>query len=130
MTSTDTRSVSVEDYRREQAEAMSEKALQQHIVDAARKLGYLVYHTFDSRRSEPGYPDLTMVHPQQKRIIFAELKREGKHPTDAQYRWLFGIAVIAHDETPIRAYIWRPSDWLSGEIERALTGDSESEESK
>lgn len=40
--------------------AMTEGELQQAIIDLARVLGLLIYHPYDSRRSEPGYPDLTI----------------------------------------------------------------------
>ena len=47
----------------------------------------LVYHTYSSKRSAPGFPDLAgfpdlvLVHPQSGRTIFAELKKEGSYPT-------------------------------------------------
>ena len=51
---------------------MTEAQLQDAIVQMARVLGWLVYHTFDSRRSAAGFPDLVMVR--NGRLIFAELK--------------------------------------------------------
>jgi hypothetical protein len=51
---------------------MTEKQLQGAVVELAKRLGYLVYHTFDSRRSNPGWPDLVLCKP--PRLIFAELK--------------------------------------------------------
>lgn len=41
--------------------AMTEKALQDAIIQAARALNYLVYHATDSRKNEPGFPDLIIV---------------------------------------------------------------------
>src|SRR5690606_40011108 len=38
------------------AAAMSEAQLLATILQACRKLGLLCYHTYDSRRSEPGFP--------------------------------------------------------------------------
>ena len=43
------------------------------VVDLARTLGWRVYHTYDSRRSQPGFPDLVLV---RERILFLELKSE------------------------------------------------------
>jgi hypothetical protein len=40
---------------------MTEKQLQQLIIGACRWAGLLVYHTFDSRRSASGFPDLVIV---------------------------------------------------------------------
>lgn len=53
---------------------MTERELQNNVVAMARVLGWMPYHPFDSRRSVPGYPDLTMIHPDSGRLIFAELK--------------------------------------------------------
>jgi hypothetical protein len=55
-------------------EAMTERQLQDCIVQAARVLGYLVHHQPDSRRSEPGYPDLTIVHPETGALLVIECK--------------------------------------------------------
>ena len=40
---------------------ISEADLQQTIIEAARAHGYLVYHASNSRRSEPGFPDLVIA---------------------------------------------------------------------
>ena len=56
---------------------ISEAQLTQTIIEMGRALGFLVYHTGDSRRSEPGVPDLLMVSqpPMRPRVIFMELKK-------------------------------------------------------
>ena len=40
---------------------MTETELQDLVLKAAEWQGWLVYHTHDSRRSSPGFPDLAMV---------------------------------------------------------------------
>ena len=40
---------------------MTEAQFQEAVVQLARLTGWLVYHTFDSRRSQAGYPDLTLL---------------------------------------------------------------------
>jgi hypothetical protein len=82
----------------------SEKAFMADVVTLARQLGWLVYHTHDSRRSEPGYPDLTMVRG--GRVVVAELKAEKGKPTEAQAKWL-----AAFREARVPAFVWRPADW-------------------
>ena len=49
--------------RRGQAPPISEKAWQMAVVRLLKQHGYpLIYHTFDSRRSPSGFPDLIAVH--------------------------------------------------------------------
>ncbi|MBD8019374.1 VRR-NUC domain-containing protein [Brevibacterium gallinarum] len=103
-----------EEYRRLQAEAMSEKQFQNHVVALAHRLGWLVYHTFDSRRSAPGFPDLVMV---RDRVIFRELKASNGVVTPAQQTWLRALQVAGID-----AGVWKPANLLSGVIERELRG--------
>ncbi len=95
---------------------MTERQLQAAIVDTARLLGWRAYHTHDSRRSEPGYPDLTLVRG--RRLIFAELKTAKGRVAPGQQTWLDELS-NARAET----YLWRPDDWTSGEVERVLRGD-------
>jgi hypothetical protein len=91
---------------------VSEKEFQQTVLELAAYLGWHCFHVFDSRRSPAGFPDLVMVRG--RRVIFAELKREGEKPTEEQQRWLEALAATDAVET----YLWRPSDWP--EIEQAL----------
>ena len=111
------------DYLRAQARAMSEDELQSLISGPksgmALQLGYLCYHTRDSRRSNPGFPDLCMVG--NKRLIFAELKSETGKVTLEQQDWLNRLDVIERKtKGVVVARLWRPSDWLDGTIEEAL----------
>lgn len=46
------------------------------------------YHTHDSRRSTAGYPDWTMVHTRQRRVLFLELKGWAGEATQEQLDWL------------------------------------------
>lgn len=51
---------------------LSEKRFLQQVIDYARATGWLASHSFDSRHSESGLPDLTMVRA--PRLVYAELK--------------------------------------------------------
>lgn len=84
--------------------AITESELQGFVTTLARLHGWLAYHTHDSRRSEAGFPDLTMVRG--NRIIFAELKSEKGRVTPAQQKWLDAISASSGAES----YVWRPSD--------------------
>ena len=67
--------------------------------------GWLCYHTHDSRRSEPGFPDIVMVRPPS--VLFAELKTDTGRVTPAQRMWLEALGRCPG----IEAYVWRPSDF-------------------
>jgi hypothetical protein len=88
---------------------MSEADLQASIRDIAEALGYRVYHTHDSRRSDAGFPDLVMVRGE--RLVFRELKRAGKHPTEPQRAWIRDLEATGADVD-----VWRPDDLLSGRV--------------
>ena len=100
---------------------MTERELQNNVVAMARALGWMPYHTFDSRRSEPGYPDLTLVHRDMGRVLWAELKTMKGRVSPAQMDWLSALYDVALDRG-LEVYTWRPDDWLSGSIERVLRG--------
>jgi VRR-NUC domain-containing protein len=93
---------------------MLEADLQSQVLQTARILGCLSYHTHDSRRSTSGFPDLVIVHPGTGGLLFAELKRDGQDPTVPQRRWLDALGV-RHI-----AVVWRPADLRSGLIARQL----------
>lgn len=63
---------------------MTEKQFQSIVVHYAKNRGWKVYHTYDSRRSEPGFPDLVLV---RDRVLFRELKTENGRLTQAQKDW-------------------------------------------
>lgn len=76
---------------------MSEKELQSTLVQAASLTGWLVYHTHDSRRSAPGFPDLVLVHAVRGEIAFIECKAEKGRLTEDQQRWLAALESVAED---------------------------------
>lgn len=103
--------------------AMKEGDLQKNVIKMARLLGWNVYHTFDSRKSEPGFPDLCMMHHELKRIIFAELKTEKGKVTEAQEAWLNQLYDVAQESNNVvQVKLWRPHQWATGAIDRALKG--------
>jgi VRR-NUC domain len=93
---------------------MSETDLQAAVVDLARQLGYLVYHTFDSRKSTKGFPDLVLVHKRSGNLLVAELKDATRKVTPEQDEWLRAFALRG------AAFLWRPEHWRDGTILRAL----------
>lgn len=97
----------VEDPRTLLDARISEKDFMGQVIVLAKARGWFVYHTYDSRRSEYGFPDLVMVRA--PRLIFAELKREHGHLTDEQAMWLNQLRSAYQEEV----YVWYPSEWES-----------------
>jgi hypothetical protein len=89
-----------------------EAQLQSAVLDVAERYGFLVYHTHDSRRSQPGFPDLTMV--KGRRVLFVELKQSGKYPTPEQRKWLRALYQAGQE-----VGLWYPQD-LQGNVVRVL----------
>lgn len=130
-------------FREQQARAMTEAQLLEAVRKLALALGWLPYHTHDSRRSEPGFPDLVLVHPRAGRLIFAELKTERGRTSGPQREWLdalnrIGDAIATDVSDALGAYpaeqrptrvialLWKPRDLLNGVIEANLRTDTPS----
>ena len=96
--------MTVEQFREEAARQLTEDAWQAIVISQAKARGWRVYHTFDSRRSTAGYPDLTLVRP--PRVLFVELKTAAGRLTPAQLDW---IGDLRHCHG-VEAHVWRPGD--------------------
>ena len=83
---------------------MKERELQSLVEALAGRLGWLSYHTRDSRRSAPGFPDLVLTRG--GRLIFAELKSAKGRITPEQRVWLDAL-----ERTRAEVHEWRPVDW-------------------
>lgn len=74
------------------------------IRKTAKLFGVTVYHTHRSDRSEPGFPDLTLVG--SRGVLFRELKTEKGKLSAHQVYWLQILTDAGAD-----AGVWRPSDF-------------------
>lgn len=83
---------------------MTEAELQAQILDLCKHMGLLTYHTYDSRRSQPGFPDLVIVG--KHHMLYRELKTERGRVTPEQDQWLEALHAIGAD-----AKVWRPRHW-------------------
>ena len=106
------------EYNQQTRERWSEKQFTAQVEALAERHSWLVYHTHDSRRSQPGYPDLTMVR--DGRVIFAELKTVKGRPSAAQKKWLAALSKSDPGDwkpgtmfgTETRTVTcWTPEDW-------------------
>jgi hypothetical protein len=92
---------------------LTEKAFQSQVVQLAKLCGFETYHTFDSRRSNRGFPDLVLLNPKRGRLVFAELKAARGKTTPEQDVWLANLRAAGQE-----VYLWYPADW--DEIEQTL----------
>ena len=81
----------------------SEADFQFWLRKRAHEFGWLYHHNYDSRRSDPGFPDTVMVRGD--RIIFAELKTPKGRISDPQTTWLEALGGV-----DVESYIWRYED--------------------
>jgi hypothetical protein len=93
---------------------MTEKQLQDTVERIAHWRRWLTYHTHDSRRSAPGFPDLTLVRP--PRLLFVELKSEHGHLSREQVKWLAALEGVPG----VEVHTWKPEDLQSGRVEAVL----------
>ena len=103
------------EYRLQQFGLMTEEVLHGHVVRLAKDLGWSFYHTRNSRRSQPGYPDLHLWHPKYGQL-FRELKTMKGKQTPDQIRVERELRAAGAD-----ADVWRPAD-LDGRIIQELKG--------
>lgn len=83
---------------------MTEKELDAEVRKLAKLCGWLYYHTYRSKRSPAGFPDLVLVRP--PRIVYAELKSKDGKVTPEQKIWLDKLAGCPQNEV----YLWRPDE--------------------
>lgn len=110
---------------------LTEAEFQRQVTDLAEILGWhtrtrdtsivlpgLAFHPQVAYRSEPGWPDLTMVRRRDRRIVFAELKldKATSRLTPRQTQVLDLLRCLESDQVAVR--VWRPSDWA--DIEATL----------
>lgn len=93
------------------SEPVDEKDFMAEVVKRAKALGWLVYHTYSSRKSQPGFPDLVLLRAGV--MVVAELKTEKGKTTAEQDTWLeafHNLAAVAAVSN-VRVFLWRPQDW-------------------
>lgn len=90
--------------------AVREAPFMQQVIDLFRISGWGAYHTYDSRRSAAGFPDLAFCYPPHGGYtgvqLVVETKTEKGKPTPEQDHWLAlyrGAGVLVR--------VWRPRDF-------------------
>lgn len=82
---------------------MSEADWQRRVTDYCTVLRLLWYHVPDSRRTNPGFPDLVIAGPGG--VLFVELKTERGKVSAHQQTWIDTL------EPHVQTRVWRPSQW-------------------
>lgn len=106
-------------------DAVTEAELQTGVIQMAQLLGYRVAHFRPAQMQsgrwatpmsgDPGWPDLAICG--NGRFLAVELKSARGDPSAAQLDWLSRLT-----DAGVDARTWRPSHWVSGEVERVLRG--------
>ena len=108
--------MTVAEFKADAEKRITEKDWQAQVTAFAKHRGWNTYHTWRSIHSAAGFPDLCMVRSLpngDRRIIFAELKRVGKQPSENQRAWLEGLSQVAEMcDGHVEVYCWNPSQWL------------------
>lgn len=82
----------------------TEAEFQSAVCQLAKTLGCITFHPKNVKRSEPGFPDLTIVG--RSGFVFRELKGEKGRVSDEQRFWLDRL-----NQAGANADVWRPADW-------------------
>lgn len=85
-------------------QVMTEKELLRCLVDAAKECGWLCYHTFLSKWSRPGFPDLILVRDGV--LLAFECKSAKGTVSEPQQTWLDALAQVRR----VEARMVRPAD--------------------
>lgn len=103
---------------------LREADLQKSVITSAQFLGWKVMHPLPGKVDRgrgyatttmgdgKGYPDLTLV---RERIVWVELKAEGKYLTVEQKLWRDWILAAGGEW-----YCWKPKDWFDGTVDMIL----------
>jgi len=84
---------------------VTERDLREQVRDLCKLFGWKMYFSWTSIHSPRGFPDLVLANPEQKRVIYAELKSEKGKLTEYQREWLETLAACGQE-----VYLLRPAD--------------------
>lgn len=93
----------------------SEQDFQREVIAYAKKRGWTVFFTWNSRHSPAGEPDLRLV---REKVVWAELKGYDARGRLGRLTALQSEAIGRLSAAGAEVYVWNPGDWEG--IERVL----------
>jgi hypothetical protein len=84
---------------------ITEADLKEQVRTLCDLFGWKMYFTWTSIHSPRGFPDLVLANPEQKRVVYAELKSDKGKLTPKQEEWLNTL-----EECGQEVWLWRPAD--------------------
>ena len=84
---------------------LTEKEWAGVVLQVLRLRGWVLFHDTLALRSAAGYPDVTAVHPTQRRVLWIECKTATGRVTASQERWIDALAAAGQE-----VYVIRPDD--------------------
>lgn len=91
---------------------MTEAELEGAVRNLLTTFGLYGYHTYDSRRSQAGFPDWVIVG---QAVLFRELKTDSGQLSSEQTRVKYALQAAGADWD-----VWRPRDLIAGRIQDQL----------
>jgi hypothetical protein len=82
---------------------VTEAQWQRQVTDLAELLGWRWAHNADSRRTQAGQPDLTLI---RERVVYAELKTDTGRVRPEQESFMAALRAAGAE-----VYVWRPGDF-------------------
>ena len=103
---------------------MTESELKSAVIEMARMYKWKIHHDRPSQNSkgrwstaiegDAGFPDIVLAR--DGIVLFVELKSTKGRLSDGQTEWLAALSGGCNT-----VEVWRPVDWTSGAVQKALT---------
>lgn len=97
--------------------ALPESAFQNQVISLAEMYGWgPIFHApaggkggrVDRQQRGAGFPDLVMLHVDDRRLLFAELKTDKGLVSAKQRVWIAALQLLG---PPVEVHLWKPEDW-------------------
>jgi hypothetical protein len=89
---------------------LTEQDIQRGITDLLKQLGFRTYHTWLSKRSDPGFPDVVAVRRRDGAVVAVECKSKNGRVSQEQAEWIMTFqqvpscvfaSVVGPEDSPV-----------------------------